>query len=84
VLLQPDTIIFFILQKTYIHIYNLDSILKTYEHNVILVRQLYSMSPALLPLGHGFEPHLLHHFVTFYVDLIKWADGLGRHNQQAT
>jgi hypothetical protein len=23
--------------------------------------------------GHGFEPHLLHHFLTFYADLIKWT-----------
>jgi hypothetical protein len=34
------------------------------------------VSPALLPSVHGFEPHLLHRFLTFYVDLIKWADGL--------
>jgi hypothetical protein len=26
--------------------------------------------------GHGFEPHLLHRFLTFYADLIKLADGL--------
>jgi hypothetical protein len=25
---------------------------------------------------HGFEPHLLHRFLTFYADLIKWVDGL--------
>jgi hypothetical protein len=42
------------------------------------------MSLALLPSGYGFEPHLLHHFVTFYADLIKWADELARHSQQAT
>jgi hypothetical protein len=23
-----------------------------------------------------FKPHLLHRFLTFYADLIKWADGL--------
>jgi hypothetical protein len=34
------------------------------------------MSPAFLPSGHGFEPHLLHCFLTFYVDLIKWIDEL--------
>jgi hypothetical protein len=34
------------------------------------------MSLALLPSGHGFEPHLLHCFLTFYADLIKWIDGL--------
>jgi hypothetical protein len=33
-------------------------------------------SPALLPSGHGFEPHLLQRFLTFYADLIKWIDGL--------
>jgi hypothetical protein len=26
--------------------------------------------------GHGFEPHLLHCFLTFYTDLIKWVDGI--------
>jgi hypothetical protein len=63
--------IFFILQKTYIHIYNLYLILKTSEHDVLLVRQLYLVSPALLASGHGFEPHRLNRFLTFYVDLIK-------------
>jgi hypothetical protein len=58
------------------HIYNLYSILKTYEQDVILVRQLYPVSLALLPSGHGFELHLLHCFLTFYADLIKWVDGL--------
>jgi hypothetical protein len=60
----------------YIHIYNLYSILKISEHDVLLVRQLHPVSPALLTSGHGFEPHLLHRFLTFYADLIKWADGL--------
>jgi hypothetical protein len=68
--------IFFILQKTYIHIYNLYSILKTFEDDILLVRQLYLVSLAFLPSGHGFEPHILHRFLTFYADLIKWADGL--------
>jgi hypothetical protein len=27
-------------------------------------------------IRHGFEPHLLHRFLTFYADLIKWADRL--------
>jgi hypothetical protein len=80
VLARPDTIIFFILQKTYIHtyIYNSYLILKTseHEHDVLLVRQLHPASPALLPSGHEFEPHLLHCFLIFYADLIKWADGL--------
>jgi hypothetical protein len=34
--------IYFILQKTYIHMYNLYSILKTYKHDVLLVRWLES------------------------------------------
>jgi hypothetical protein len=28
------------------------------------------VSPNLLPLGCGFKPQLLHHFLTFYVELI--------------
>jgi hypothetical protein len=43
-----------------------------------MVRQLHLVSPALLSLG---RTHLLHHFLTFYADLIKWADGLARHSQ---
>jgi hypothetical protein len=42
--------------------YNLYSILKTPEYDVLLVRQLYLVSPALLASGRGFEPHLLHRF----------------------
>jgi hypothetical protein len=42
--------------------YHLYSILKTPDHNVLLTRRLHSVSLALLPLGRGFEPHLLHHF----------------------
>jgi hypothetical protein len=42
--------------------------------------KLDSFTQCLLPffdlLGHEFEPHLLHHFLTFYADLIKWTDGL--------
>ena len=76
-LARPGPIVFFYFtKKMYIHIYNLYSILKTSEHDVLLVRQLHTVSPALLPLGHGFEPDLLHRFLTFYADLIKWADGL--------
>jgi hypothetical protein len=30
----------------------------------------------LLPLGHGLKPHILHHFLIFYADLIKWIDVL--------
>jgi hypothetical protein len=29
------------------------------------------------------QTHLMHHFLTFYVDLTKWTDGLARHGQQA-
>jgi hypothetical protein len=29
-----------------------------------------------LPVGCGFEPHLLYHFLTFYADLTKWPEGL--------
>jgi hypothetical protein len=60
----------------YIYIYNLYAILKTSKHYVLLVRQFHLVSSALLPLGHGLEPHILHRFLTFYADLIKWADGL--------
>jgi hypothetical protein len=56
--------------------YNLYSLLKTHEHDVLLVKQLYPVPPALLSLERGFEPHLLHRFLTFYADLTKWSDGL--------
>jgi hypothetical protein len=39
--------------------YNLYSILKTTEHDVLLVRQLHPVSFALLPTGCGFKPYLL-------------------------
>jgi hypothetical protein len=38
------------------------SILKTPEHDVLMVRRLHPMSSALLPSGRGFEPHILHRF----------------------
>jgi hypothetical protein len=58
----------------YIHIYNLYSILKTFEHDVILLTRLHLVSPALFPSRHGFKPHLLHYFfLKFYAVLIKWA-----------
>jgi hypothetical protein len=38
--------------------YNLYSILKTTEHDVLLVRR-HIVSPALLPLGREFEPELI-------------------------
>ena len=76
-LARPNRIIFFLFyKKTYIHIHNLYSILKTPEYDVLLVRKLHPVSPALLPSGHGFKPHLLHRFLTFYTDLTKWLDGL--------
>jgi hypothetical protein len=34
--------------------YNLYSILKTPEHDVLVVRQLHPMSPTILSLGCGF------------------------------
>jgi hypothetical protein len=51
--------------------YNLYSILKILKHDVLLVRQLYPVSPALLSSERGFEPHLLHRFLPFYADLTK-------------
>jgi hypothetical protein len=81
---RHNYIFYFILQKNiYTYIYNLYSILQIFEHDVLLVRQLYLVFPAFLPSGHEFESHLLHRFLTFYADLIKWADGLTRHSQQA-
>jgi hypothetical protein len=41
---------------------NLYSILKTAEPDVSLVRRLHPMSPALLPSGRVFKPHLLLYF----------------------
>jgi hypothetical protein len=51
--------------------YYLYSILKTIDHDVLLVRRLHSVSPALLQSVSsaliqsrlGFKPHLLHHFL---------------------
>jgi hypothetical protein len=69
---RHDYIFYFTKKYTY----NLYSILKTYEHDVLLVRQLHLVSPAHLPSEHEFGPHFLHRFLTFYTDLIKWTDGL--------
>jgi hypothetical protein len=56
--------------------YNSYSILKTSEHDVLLVKQFHLVSLTLLPLlGCGFEPHLLHRFLTFYDDLTKGSVG---------
>jgi hypothetical protein len=38
---------------------SLYSILKATDHDVLLVRQLHLVSPALFLLGRGFESHLL-------------------------
>jgi hypothetical protein len=40
--------------------YHLYSILKTPEHDVLLVRRLHPLSLCFLPSGCGFKPHLLH------------------------
>jgi hypothetical protein len=56
--------------------YKLYSIIKTHEHDVLLVRWLQLVSPTLLPSERGFKPHLLHHFLIFYADLTKWPDEL--------
>jgi hypothetical protein len=56
--------------------YTLYSILETHERDILLVIRLYLVSHALLPSGRRFKPHLLHRFLTFYVDLTKWVDGL--------
>jgi hypothetical protein len=61
----------FYIKKLYVHMYNLYSILKTPKRDVLLVRWIHPVSLALLPSGRGLEPHLLHHFLTFYFDLIK-------------
>jgi hypothetical protein len=45
--------IFYFTKKSYIHMYNLYLILKTSEHDVLLVRRLHPVSPALLPSGCG-------------------------------
>jgi hypothetical protein len=55
---------------------NLNSILKTPQHDVLQVRQFHPVSPTLLSLMRGFEPYLQNCFLTFYVDLVKWFDGL--------
>jgi hypothetical protein len=40
----------FYFKKAYIHIYNLYLILKTSDHDVVLVKQLYPMSLVLVSL----------------------------------
>jgi hypothetical protein len=53
--------IFYFTKLVYTY-YNLYLILKTIDHEVLLVRRLHLVSLALLPLGLRFEPHVLHHF----------------------
>jgi hypothetical protein len=53
--------IFLFYKKSYIHMYNLNSILKTPKHDVLLVRRLHLVSIRVW---------------TFYADLTKWLDGL--------
>jgi hypothetical protein len=43
--------------------YNLYSILKTPDHNVLLAKRFHPLSHALLASRCGFEPHLLHYFL---------------------
>jgi hypothetical protein len=47
--------------------------LKTFEHDVLLVRQTHPVSPVLLLSEHEFEPTPVL-FLAFYDDLIKWAN----------
>jgi hypothetical protein len=54
--------IFLFYKKSYIHMYNIYSIFKTLDYDVLLVIRLHSMSSTLLSSGFGFKPHLLHHF----------------------
>jgi hypothetical protein len=68
--------IFYFTKNVYTYIYNLYFILKTFDDDVLLVKQLHLVSLILLPSGYEFKPHLMHNFLTFYADLIKWADGL--------
>jgi hypothetical protein len=56
--------------------YNLYSISKTPEHDILLVRWLRLVSLTILSSGCGYEPHLLRRFLIFYADLTKWSDGL--------
>jgi hypothetical protein len=63
----------------YIHIYNLNSIFKTSDHDVLLIRQLHPVSLALLPSEYGF----LRCFLIFYADQMgRRANELTRYSQQ--
>jgi hypothetical protein len=82
---RHDYIFYF--KKTYIHIYNLYSILKTFEHDVLLVRQLHPVSPALLLSIRGWFriPPLAPFFniLHWFNQMSRRANGMVRHSQQA-
>jgi hypothetical protein len=76
--------ILYFTKNIYIHMYNLYSIFKTLEHDILLVRQFHLVSPVLLLSRHELKPHLLQHSLTFYADLTKWPKGLtGQPGSQA-
>jgi hypothetical protein len=54
--------------------YNLYLILKTHEHDVLLVRWLHLVSPILFPLW--VQTPSPTSFLIFYADLTKCSDGL--------
>jgi hypothetical protein len=74
VLARPDTIIFFILQKKYIHIYNLYSILKLLS---MMFYWLDSFTQYLIPFFHqGMSSNPTSAlFLIFYADLINGPTG---------
>jgi hypothetical protein len=59
---RHDYLFLYFTKKMYIHIYNLYSILKTFDHDVLLVKQLHLLSLVFLSSRHRFKPHLLHYF----------------------
>jgi hypothetical protein len=67
--------IFYFTKSIYIYIIYIQY-KKIFVNDVLLVRQLHPVYLTLLLLGHGFKPHLLHNFLTFYANLIKWTDML--------
>jgi hypothetical protein len=77
--------IFYFTKNLYTYIQFIFNI-KTFEHDVLLVRQLHLVSATLLPLGHGFKPHLLHYFFNIlrrFNQMGRRSNGLARHSQQA-
>jgi hypothetical protein len=72
--------IFYFTKKTYIHMYNLYSILKTHEHDALLIRRVDLVFPTLLCIRAWVRTLPLAPFLTFYADLTKWSEGLtGQH-----